>query len=65
MGIANAETGTGQTVLVVQRGAFQFFCAVWINKNFGSHVLDDGIGGFGGVDFHDVLETGTTAFFDG
>jgi hypothetical protein len=28
-------------------------------------VLDDGIGGFGGVDFHDVLETGTTAFFDG
>ena len=65
MGISNAETCPGQAVFVVQRGAFQLFCAVWINENLGSHVLDDGIGGFGVVDFHDVLEARTTAFFDG
>jgi hypothetical protein len=27
-------------------------------------VLDDGIRGSGGVDFHDILKTGASTFFD-
>jgi hypothetical protein len=64
MGIANAETGAGETILVVQGRAIEFQRALRIHKNLGAVVLDNGIGGPRGIDFHDILEARATAFFN-